>query len=317
MIKSRLLLVLAASLFASLLMGCARPPAAPDPNLVFLRAQADFPEAWSHDGKLIAFRRVYPSSYGPPGIYLISPSGGQPRWLCAATLFWPARLRFAPDDRTLFAIDNLSMELINVETGNVWSPLNTNSAVTGGEWVADGKRILYFRSSFDPEAPPDSSWMHLLNLETGQDSHVAFDGRELSLESMHTASDGRVAAVENLPTKQRLVIIDMSRSHSAVIYEPQRMLLLRNLQWWSRPAVGRKDLVFEMINYVGWSITPGEAEPVRFVPGWNAFRLMGPDGEAMVLDGTDPHTRVGILDIASVDDISGASHRHLTSFAPP
>ena len=72
-----------------------------------------------------------------------------------------------------------------------------------------------------------------------------------------------------------------------------------------------------MTHYVGWWITPGDAAPLRFAPGWNRFRLMSPDGETMVTDGTDPQTRIGVLDLASVDDITGASHRHLTSFAQP
>ena len=145
---------------AILSWGCARSPIAPDSNPALVPLQADFPEAWSHDGKLIAFRRVLPSNYGPPGIYLISPAGGQPRWLCAATLFWPTRLRFSPNDRTVLAINVNELQLIDVTSGNAVKPLATNSAVTGGEWIEDGSRILYFRSSYDPEAPRDSSWMH-------------------------------------------------------------------------------------------------------------------------------------------------------------
>ena len=296
---------------------CARSPAAPDPRQVFLPIQADFPEAWSHDGRLIAFRRVYASNYGPPGIYLISPAGGQPRWLCAATLFWPARLRFAPDDRTLLAINNLNLQLIDVQTGAVQQPMATNSAVTGGEWLRDGHQILYFRSSYDPEAPADSSWMHVLDLEADSDRPFTIDGRNLSLESMHAGPDGRVAAIEHLPTSDRLVTIDIPSAHSAIIYDTHTLRQYRNVQWWIRPSVGRGDLIFEMTNYVGWSITPGASSPVRFAPGWNPFRLMSPTGEMMVTDGTDPATRVGILDLASVDDISGASHQHLTSFRPP
>ena len=300
-----------------LLVGCARSPAAPDPNPVLVPLQADFPEAWSHDGTLIAFRRPYASNYGPAGIYLISPLGGRPRWLCSATLFWPVRLRFSPDDRTLLAIDNYELQLIDVTSGSTQKPFYTNSAVTGAEWIAHGSKLLYFRSSYDPDAPAESSWMHVLDLTTDTDSHLAFDGRDLSLMSLRTGPDGRVAAIEELSTSDRLVIVDPLTSHSEVVYDTGTLRLYRNPQWWIRPVVGRGDLIFEMTPYVGWTITPGQAAPIRFAQSWNPFCLMSPDGRSIVTDGTDPKTRVGVLDIASVDDISGASHRHLTSYSQP
>lgn len=92
------LLAAVALIPATLCTSCAKNPAAPDPNYPVALVQLDFPEAWSHDGKLIAFRRPYFTSYGASGIYLISPAGGAPRWLYGANWVWPERLRFSPDD---------------------------------------------------------------------------------------------------------------------------------------------------------------------------------------------------------------------------
>ena len=61
------------------------------------QAKLDFSMAWSHNLKWVVNRRVVGSSDGPPGVYLVSPLGGTPRWLMPASFFWPANMRFSPD----------------------------------------------------------------------------------------------------------------------------------------------------------------------------------------------------------------------------
>lgn len=299
---------------------CARAPTGPDRNLVFIAAQADFPEAWSHDGRLIAFRRAYASNYGPPGIYLISPEGGSPRWLYPANLFWPARLRFSPDDRTLLAIDAFVLRLIDVETGVAREPMYTNSAVVHAEWTADGRKLLYYRVHYGlPDVPADSSWLHLLDLDAGTSTSLPLDGRLVSLESMRRGPDGRIAAIEHLSFSDRLVLVDVASRHCEIVLDTQTLKQYRNPQWWWRPSRSRASIVFEMAQpvYVGWTIN-ADGTDLRQIPiGWHVFRLMSPDGSRIVRDGTDPITRVGVLGISSVDDLSGASYRQLTRFSLP
>jgi len=287
---------------------------------VFVAAQADFPEAWSHDGRLIAFRRAYASNYGPPGIYLISPEGGSPRWLYPANLFWPARLRFSPDDRTLLAIDAFVLRLIDVETGAAREPMYTNSAVVHAEWTADGRKILYYRVHYGlPDVPADSSWLHLLDLDAGTSTSLPLDGRLVSLESMRRGPDGRIAAIEHLSFSDRLVLVDVASKHCEIVLDTQTLMQYRNPQWWWRPSLGTADLLFSTgsAGVRGWSIHPNGAGLRPFPTGWHFTCLMSPSGDVYVRGGTDPTSRVGILDVGSVDDLSGASYRHLTSFSLP
>src|SRR5688572_27053564 len=81
--------------------GCARDPLRPspgEPSPPFV-ATIDSDPVWSHDGRWIAYRRGFPSSDGPAGLYLIAFEGGDPRFLAPGDFFWPTYMRFSPDDR--------------------------------------------------------------------------------------------------------------------------------------------------------------------------------------------------------------------------
>jgi hypothetical protein len=183
------------------------------------------------------------------------------------------------------------------------------------EWVS-GHEILYFRVSYETsDAPPDSSWLHLLDLTTGTDTPVLLDGQYVSLAFMRAAPDGRLAAVQFISTGNRLVSVDVAARHLTPVYDPGRYI--DHLQWFIRPSRSYAGLIFETGLYHGWIVKADGTGLRRFAQGWGYFALMAPDGESFVTAGTDQATRAGILDIMSVDDLSGASRRHLTSYAPP
>jgi hypothetical protein len=145
---------------------CARSPTGPDPSVPVSPVLVDFSQAWSHDGRLIVFRRPYASNYGPPGIYIVSSLGGTPRWLAPASLDWPRDLQFSPDDRQLVGTDSFQLVVFDVQTGARSTPLYTNSAVQYPSWSPDGHTIAYYRVSLAPFPPPDSSFLHTLDLTT-------------------------------------------------------------------------------------------------------------------------------------------------------
>jgi Tol biopolymer transport system component len=239
--------------------------------------------------------------------------------LCDASFFWPARLRFSPDDRTLLAIDNLQLELIDVATGTISYPLYTNSAVTYADWSPDGKLIAYHRANYDPDAPLDSSYLHVLDLTTSTDRPVLLDGQLVSEQYLRFAPDGRLAAIEELSFSDRVVLIDLAAQHETIVYDTGTYQVLSNLQWLWRPSGGVVSLVFAVRSgsFTAYAVNPDGSALRRLPEVWSNFHMISPDGKYLVTPGADPETRAVILDISQFDDLSGATLRHLTRFSWP
>lgn len=306
------------ALWAMFSASCARNPTGPDLSVPISPLLVDFSQAWSHDGRLIAFRRPYASNYGPPGIYLISASGGTPRWLAPASLNSPGNLQFSPDDRQLVGTDNLELVILDVSTGARSTPLYTNSGVYYPSWAPDGHTIAYYRVSFDSFAPADSSFIHTLDLTTSTDMPVVVGGQHLIGFYLHYAPDGRLAFVQNLPpSKERLAILDFRTGSLTSALEGGALQDFVNLQWVWRSISANVSLIFTMRPGGSWMVNPDGTSLRRFAHPWDLYDVVSPDGTQFVTQGEDPLTHVGILDIVNIDDISGASRRHLTSFAEP
>jgi len=278
----------------------------------------DFSQAWSHDGRLIAFRRPYASNYGPPGIYVISALGGTPRWLAPASLNSPGDLQFSPDDRRLVGTDNLQLVIFDVQTGARSIPLYTNSGVYYPSWAPDGHTIAYYRVSFDPFAPADSSFIHTLDLTTSTDTPLVVGGQHLIGFYLHYAPDGRLAFVQNLPpAHDRLAILDSRTGTLAPALDTGTLQDYVNLQWIWRLGTANVSLIFTRRIAPGgsWMVSPNGSSLRRFAHPWDLYDVVSPDGSQFVTQGQDPLTHVGILDVENIDDLSGASRRHLTSFS--
>src|SRR6058998_2802339 len=73
-------------------LGCdlvAPKPEAREIPITMWKAASDVTPAWSHDGRWIAYHRRYPTTDGPPGVYLIAVAGGAPRLVTAGDYSGP------------------------------------------------------------------------------------------------------------------------------------------------------------------------------------------------------------------------------------
>src|SRR5438093_8137993 len=103
----------------------ARDPIRPypgEPLPPFIPSVDNHPQ-WSHNGQWIAYQRRFPSSDGPPGLYLIRPAGGTPRFLARGNFWDPEYPRFSPDDRHLSCVVNLQLLVVDLQTGAVTQPM--------------------------------------------------------------------------------------------------------------------------------------------------------------------------------------------------
>lgn len=300
---------------------CAKSPTRPIPPPL-LPAQMDIPQAWSHDGQWIAYRRVYASSDGAAGVYLIHPSGGKPRFVTAADLFYPALLQFSPDDKKLVGVAGPTLVVIDIATGTSSYPINTNSQILYPDWSPDGRTIAYHRVSFEPSDPPDSSGLHFLDVATGVDRPIVVGGEHINATYWAYAPDGRLACKRYIypPGITEISVLDPTAKALTVVTHSDQFEDYSNLQWYWRPEIGRISIFFQ--NQFGslraWLVDPDGSNRRRFPP-WlsGAYVVLSPDGRHVVIEGVEPRFYFGILDVVDTDDLSGATRRQLTTYEPP
>lgn len=129
----------------------------------------DLYPTWSPTDSVIAFYRGAPSSYGPPGVYLISSNGGNVRRLRGDDPYPIVQLSFSPDGRQLAGVragEVVTLDIsANVLTTQVYSP----NVPTDPAWSPDGANLVYSHVFLGRGEPPDSSGIHIVNLATNAD----------------------------------------------------------------------------------------------------------------------------------------------------
>jgi hypothetical protein len=308
---------------------CTRLPTGPDPHLVIQPGLVDIAMDWSHDGRSVLFIRPYASNYGPPGVYLINVNGGQPRLITANAVNQLGFLHLSPDGSRIVGTRQFNLVIIDAATGSEYQPISFFGYVFWPVWCPDGRTVLYHRAAenlyYNP--PPDSSALHALDLAAGTDRPVRIAGQLVIGQDYWFGPDGRcvfVQLVETAPltyNANRIAVLDLRDSSIVPLYGGHDWRQYENPQWCrSGPAPGALSIIFTNNSWPGagtWLVDAQGGNPRLFEHRlfWDA--LTSPEGRRMVLEGEDPITRFGILDIEDINDFSGGTRRHLTTYAPP
>jgi Tol biopolymer transport system component len=298
-------------------VGCAKSPTSPTPLQPPQHAVSiDFPEAWTHDGQYIAFRRVVASRDGPAGIYLVHRLGGHLRYVAPASFYWPQRLSFSADDRFLVGSDNLQLVIIDTYTGQLAHPLFATNGANYPDWAPHGSIIVYSRVLSLPGAPAESSGIHLFNVDTGEDRPLVHqDTVRAGTDPIWSRQGQTIAFVEHTatPPGRRIVVASPDGASLRPVWTPLVTTTFSELAWYSAPLQGTQQLLVN-IGAQTYIIDPATTE-VRPFDFRKWLGIVSPNGTELVRQELDPDT-VGVLFITRMDDYAGASRRQITRWAP-
>ena len=102
-------------------------------------AAVDLSPAWSPDGSFVAYSRTYPSTAGPPGIYMIRADGTDNRRLFEAGA---GHLRFSPDGSLLAMEIAGDIFLFDLRSGDLRQLTATEETEVSVDWSPDGRSIV-------------------------------------------------------------------------------------------------------------------------------------------------------------------------------
>ena len=283
------------------------------------KPDVDFSPVWSHDGRFIAYRRAFPSTDGPPGVYIVPSSGGRPRFITRGSFFWPGSLRFSPDDRLLAAISDLQLAIIDVATGAMNIPVYTHNYSAYPDWSPDGRQIVYNRIFWRgvPPEPHDSSGIHLYDLATGQDRPIFSNGQVAFGISSRWSPDGNHIAFIYDGTPQAIMLMRPDGSDVHQLIQASRTLF-NNLTWFRHPLTGAEGLLYMEENGHMYFVRSDDPSPTRFQLLY-AYQDISPDGTQFTVIGNQPSDSLGVVFTMRVNDFTGGSLRQITSYyyAPP
>jgi hypothetical protein len=319
---SRVLLVVLCALGCSL--GCARDPLRPypgEPTPPFRPSVDDSPE-WSHDGRLIAYHRRFASTDGPPGLYVIDAAGGVPRFLAGGGFWSPTYLRFSPDDRSIACELGQQLMLVNLQTGVSTQPLYTQNGATQPDWSPDGRSIVYSRLISSASDPPESLGLHMLDITTGADNPIFHQGAIQFGRYPVFSQDGQeIAIVEGVGGNQsRISLLRTDGSDLHALIESPFGYLLGGLRRHARLALGINGLAFGGFTSagVGPFVMNWDGSGLSHLPPtYHDYDAYSPDGSMGVGPRYDPADSLVVLFVFRSNDITGATYRQLTSYAPP
>lgn len=132
-------------------------------------ALIDVSPAWSPDGESIVFHRSRSSSLGPPGVYEVPWTGGQPRLLIAGDAAGPIELDYSPDGSTLVCKWRRDIYLFDIAQGKLEQITFTENSPVHPSWSPDGRYLVYFRSSLVFDQPRDSAGLFLYDTVESRD----------------------------------------------------------------------------------------------------------------------------------------------------
>jgi dipeptidyl aminopeptidase/acylaminoacyl peptidase len=280
----------------------------------------DFALAWSRDGQWIAFRRVAPSSYGPPGMYVVHRTGAIVRRVSGpADLFFPREASFSPDGRFIVAVDfGRQLIIVDLATLEVRRPLYTLGEVWFPDWSPDGRNILYMQNS---PGGPDSAGLMLFDVATATRRPLRGWGSAPVLASYARWSpDGRLIAMSELvgPVRALSVISADGTGHRFLI-PPKSLQLYYDIDWYRPAPGGTARILF-------WRTQPPRAGPylinpdgTGMTPFWHRIQSEGflsPSSVEYVRRSPDPASHYWVLYVGQVDDVTDVALRQVTRYEP-
>ncbi|HEY2954759.1 MAG TPA: hypothetical protein VGK89_05880 [Candidatus Eisenbacteria bacterium] len=305
------------------LTACAKDPVRP--AVVPVRGatgRIDVALRWSRDGQWVAFRRYLPSSYGPPGMYVVHRTGTLVRYVYGpADLFFPREATFSPDGRYIAAVD-LGRQLIIVDlaTLEVRHPLYTQTEVRSPDWSPDGRSILYSRFyAGNPATTLDSLGLFLLDVVTGTTQPLRWGPGPVFSFYPRWSPDGRLIAMdESVGGTTALAVMNSDGTGHRFIIPVKSLQVYSSIDWY-RPAPGgaARILYWHHAPPVGpYLINP---DGTGLTPFWHRIESEGflsPTGVEYVRGSPDPVSRWWVLYVGLIEDRTDVALRQITRYEP-
>ncbi|TMQ63623.1 MAG: hypothetical protein E6K78_10435 [Candidatus Eisenbacteria bacterium] len=299
----------------------------PDDRSIPLRAVVDDYPAWSPDGRLIAFHRRYPSSYGPPGLYIVPRHGGTPRLLLTGGFYFPREVSFSPDAGRLVCNSANQLVFVDVGSGATSRPMYTDNGATYPDWSPDGRHVVYFRifrSGFPPE-PEDSAGLHLFDVEAGLDRPLwSGYGAEPAGPSKWIRDGAALAVLHGDISGWRLSVARLLGSQISGAVSVPFPKAFWNLQHLgpARPRSGplaTESVVMlvlgqEIERTLQLTIDPLAISDRRLLGLWDA---LSPTGREVAVVRPDPADSLGVIYVGQADAPPQARMLQLTRYEPP
>ena len=309
-------------------VGCAKDPLRPypgEPAPPFV-PYIDNDPVWSHDGRWIAYRRGFPSSDGPAGLYIIAAEGGDPRFLAAGDFFSPTYMRFSPDDRYISCTRGWQLLVVDLQTGELLEPLYTPHGVLSPDWSPEGRSIAYSRFVSEADSPPESLGLYVFDMVTGTDTPVSYQGEVQFGRFPVWSEDSRNLAMvqpvseATVPFHFRISILSSDGTAlTSLVESPPGIGGLSNLRRYVRRARGLDGLAFSGLTPLGQGsfFVNWDGSGLQLLPLNHLLDAYSPDGSLGVGARYNPKDSLVVLFTFSTDDISGATYRQLTFYEPP
>ena len=291
-----------------------------------IRFYVDEWPAWSPDGRWITFHRTLPSSYGPPGLYIVSRYGGTPRLLLSGNYLFPREVSFSPDGRRLVCNDGNQLTFVDLGTGAVTRPMFTDNGAAYPDWSPDGRSVAYgriFLRGFPPE-PPDSAGLHVFDVISGVDRPLRHGADVLPSAIPQWVRNGSALALiygdyDNFYLG--LATVDGREFNPLLsVPFPKRLWNLQHLEP-ARPRAGplaTESLVLQVVwreleHTYRITVDPvaiSERRPL------GPLDFLSPDGREVVVISGAPDS-LGVLFVGHADAPPQAKRMQLTHYAPP
>ena len=295
-----------------------------------LRAVVDESPAWSPDGRLIAFHRRFPSSYGPPGLYVVPRHGGKPRFLLPGGFFFPREVSFSPDGERLVCNDGNQLAFVDLRTGAISRPLYTDNGATYPDWSPDGGSVVYgriFLRRFPPELA-DSAGLHLLDVASGIDRPLRYGDDVLPSGSAQWIRNGAALALIHADFGNLILsVATLDGLQFSPLYSVPIPKLLWNLQHVGPARSRARALTTESIvmlvigrtieKTLQVTIDPFTVSERPLLGLWDA---LSPTGDEVAAVRPDPSDSLGVLYVEKLDAPPvplQARVTQLTRFDPP
>jgi len=231
-------------------------------------------------------------------------------------------LSFSPDDRYLVGISNFVLIVIDVVNASVREPLSRDIGAYQPNWSPRGDMIIYWRWPGFPGTPDDSAGLYFLDPWSGS-QRIFLDENRQRLYGAYPlwSPDGKeIAFLKHGSSIDRICIVRADGTSLRVLATSPEHAPYQYLFWYTRPIFGIERLVFSQISGPGagtYTVNRDGSGLTRSSVYLGLGYAPSPDGSEIVTGGLDPVDSLSVLFIRAVNDLTGATARQLTRYAPP